>query len=230
MASCRGSYELQRQDAAVTDTPVVTHSDLVAFADNKVNLHRDDVAEYRAQVNRLRTRLQAHIDSHPDYALVKMLHAGSVIKGTALSTLNDMDVAVYVRKTAAPSVEKELLSWMADRLQEAYTSLDSDQFTIQQHCVTVSFRGSGLDVDVVPVLYEDADDDQGWLVPKDGGPRVLTSIPLHIKFIHARRSIYGRSFTEYIRLVKWWVRQQKRADDEFRFKSFMVEFDLLPLD
>lgn len=39
-------------------------------------------------------RLEKKIEEDPDYALVKMLHAGSVAKGTALKTVNDLDVAV----------------------------------------------------------------------------------------------------------------------------------------
>ena len=39
-----------------------------------------------------------------------------------------------------------------------------DQFSVGIHCVTVSFRGTGLDVDVVPVLYEGDEDDRGYLL------------------------------------------------------------------
>lgn len=48
-----------------------------------------------------------------------MLHAGSVAKGTALRTINDMDVGVYVRKAAAPD-DARLVGWLVDRLREAY--------------------------------------------------------------------------------------------------------------
>lgn len=74
----------------------VTHSTLASYANAKVNLKRDDVRDYREQVGRLRTRLEEYIDAHPDYGFVKSLHSGSLGKGTALKTLNDMDVAVYV--------------------------------------------------------------------------------------------------------------------------------------
>jgi hypothetical protein len=207
----------------VSDAPIVKHDDLVAFADKRVDLRRDDLSDYRKQVNRLREKLEEYIDSHPDYALVKMLHAGSVAKSTALRTINDMDVAVYVKKSEAPSTEANLLTWLADRLHEAYPNLDSDQFVIQQHCVTVSFRGSGLDVDVVAVLYEGDDDDRGWLITKNFGERVLTSVSLHLRFIRSRRKTHGPAFTQFIRIVKWWVRQRKLSNESFRFKSFLVE-------
>ena len=90
--------------------PHVQHSDIVRFGNEVVNLHQDRVRRYRKQVNDLRDRLAAKIRDNPDFALVKMLHSGSVAKGTALSTINDMDVAVYVRKADAPGDDSELLS------------------------------------------------------------------------------------------------------------------------
>ncbi|MGW0103556.1 hypothetical protein, partial [Nocardia sp. NPDC003354] len=56
----------------------------------------------RQQVNTLRDKLTSHIAENPGFSLVKMLHAGSVAKGTALRTVNDFDVAVYVRNDEAP--------------------------------------------------------------------------------------------------------------------------------
>ncbi|WP_280328846.1 hypothetical protein [Nocardia wallacei] len=80
----------------------ITHGDLVAFADRVVNLSHEEAVDRRKQVNTLRERLTKHIDANPGFALVKMLHAGSVAKGTALLTTNDFDVAVYVRQDDAP--------------------------------------------------------------------------------------------------------------------------------
>jgi tRNA nucleotidyltransferase (CCA-adding enzyme) len=203
--------------------PYVTHNNIVAFANDSVNLRQEDVEDYRAQVNRLRERLDEYISEHPDYSVVKMLHSGSVRKGTALKTINDMDVAVYVRAGDVPTDESKLLAWLADRLREAYSNLKPDQFTPQTHCVTVSFRGSGLDVDVAPVLYEGAPDDRGYLITKDTGDRVLTSIRLHLDFIRKRKKDHPTHFAQLVRLVKWWARLQKRQSDSFRFKSFMAE-------
>lgn len=203
--------------------PFIAHSDIARFADEAVNLKRDDVAEYRDQVNRLREHLNKYISEHPDYGLVKMLHSGSVRKGTALKTINDMDVAVYVRASDAPADEQNLLIWLADRLREAYSNLKPDQFAPQTHCVTVSFRGSGLDVDVAPVIYEGEADDRGYLITKDTGDRVLTSIPLHLEFIRKRKKDCPLHYAQFVRLVKWWTRLQKRNSESFRFKSFMAE-------
>ncbi len=209
--------------SSVLAAPFVQHGHIVTFADRQVNLKREDVAELREQVDRLREKLENYIYDHPDYDLVKMLHAGSIAKGTALKTINDMDVAVYIRPSDETADEKRLHEWLVARLREAYSNLDPSQIIPKQHCVTISFRGSGLDVDVVPVIYEDDREDRGYLITKDTGDRILTSIPLHLAFIRKRKEEYPKHYRQIVRLVKWWVRQRRADDDSFRFKSFMVE-------
>ena len=218
------SHLVVRRDwgAAVAE---IKHGDIVRFAGDRVNLPSATAQEHRDQVNRLRDRLHAKIASDPDYALVKMLHAGSVAKGTALKTVHDLDTAVYVKKTEAPDDDRQLVPWLADRLFEAAPpNMERSQFEEQAHCVTVKYKGSGLDVDVVPVLYEDGDDDRGYLVNKTTGVKMLTSISLHLRFIRSRKKEFGRAFAELIRLTKWWLRQARNQDHpDLKFKSFMIE-------
>lgn len=202
---------------------LISHSDIKAFGEAKVNLPVDDARAYREQVNRLRDRLKKHIDENPDFALVKMLHAGSVAKGTALKTVNDLDAAVYVRSDDAPGDESDLVPWLAERVREANPNLNPDQIVESPHCVTVTFRGTGLDVDLIPVLYEGDEDDRGFLVDKNTGARTLTSIPLHLKFIRARKDSHPNHFAQVVRLAKWWAKQLKDADSTFKCKSFLIE-------
>lgn len=196
----------------------ITHDDIARFAAERINLPSEAVKKHRKQVNLLRERLEAKIAEDPAFNLVKMLHAGSVAKGTALRTVNDLDVAVYVKAGDAPKADGELNAWLAERLAEANPNMKPDQFEPQTHCVTINFRGSGLNVDVVPVLYEGDEDDCGWLVRKHTGERVLTSIPLHLKFMNDRKQLYGDDYKQLIRVVKWWKREKL-----LRFKSFMIE-------
>ncbi len=203
---------------------IIDHDIVKAFANERINLPSDVAAKHRAQVEDLRERLERKIAADPSYGLVKMLHAGSVAKGTALSGVNDLDTAVYVKARDAPtSGDAQLVPWLADRLYEANTNMSRDQFVEEQHCVRVNFRGTGLDVDVVPVLYEGAADDRGYLVRKHTGERVLTSITLHLRFMSDRKAKYGPEFAELIRITKWWTRVIARHDEDFRFKSFMIE-------
>lgn len=203
----------------------IDRSHILQFAADRVNLPRPTAQQHRDQVNRLRERLQSRIDEDPSYGLVKMLHAGSVAKGTALKTVNDLDAAVYVEKAAAPDGDANLVRWLAARLFEAAPpNMTRDQFVEEAHCVTVNYRGSGLNVDVVPVLYEGEADDRGYLVHKTTGARMLTSITLHLRFIGDRKKKYGMNFAELIRLTKWWRRQATNQDHpDLKFKSFMIE-------
>lgn len=205
-------------------TSEIGHDEIKDFAEEKVNLPSATAKKHRDQVKGLRERLERKIATDPHYGLVKMLHAGSVAKGTALRSVHDLDTAVYVKAAEAPTTtDGELVPWLADRLYEANTNMSRDQFVAQEHCVTVSFRGSGLDVDVVPVLYEGGDEDRGYLVRKHTGARVLTSVTLHLRFIRERKATYGPDFAQLIRLTKWWKRMVNDRDEDFRFKSFMIE-------
>lgn len=204
--------------------PEVTHQQIAAFVADRINLPHADAVKHRTQVNGLRDRLASKIAADPGYGLVKSLHAGSVAKSTALKNVNDLDLAVYVKAAEAPAGDAELVPWLADRLFEATTNMSRDQFEEQTHCVTVHYRGSGLDVDVVPVLYEGEANDVGYLIKKHTGDRLKTSTRLHLDFIGSRRKTYGLEFLELIRITKWWKRQVvTRTDPDFKFKSFMIE-------
>ena len=60
----------------------VNHGDIARFA-------ADKVSEYRAQARRLREKLDIYLAEHPGFTLKKMLLSGSMVKGNALSSLND---------------------------------------------------------------------------------------------------------------------------------------------
>jgi tRNA nucleotidyltransferase (CCA-adding enzyme) len=203
--------------------PPITHSDIADFAAESVNLNREDAEEFREQVRRLREKLDNYAADHPAYGLIKTLLSGSLAKGTSLKTLNDVDVAFYVRAEKTPASEPDLLEWLTQRLRDAYPQMKSDQIKPNNHSVCIKYAVSGLSVDVVPVLYKGDSDDRGYLFAVDGGKPVLTSIPLHLAFIRKRKAQQKDHFAQAIRLVKWWVRLQKIKDDGFKLKSFMTE-------
>ena len=207
----------------------VDHRDIVRFAEEKVNLPKDKAAEYRAQVRRLREKLEGYLGDHPDFALRKMLLSGSLAKGTALRSLNDIDVAVYITGSDAPHDLRGLLDYLAGRLRKAYPNFRPDQVKPQTYSVTVSFQGSGLDVDVVPVLYAGDPEWRGNLVSQEDGSFLETSIPLHLEFTRKRKRKQETHFAQVVRLVKFWARRMKQERDGFRFKSFMIEMILAKL-
>jgi hypothetical protein len=207
----------------------VGHDEIAAFAQDKVNLPKDKADEYRAQARRLREKLEGYLSEHPDFTLKKMRLSGSLAKGTALRSLNDIDVACYISGADAPKDVQALLDYLAERLRRAFPNLSPDQVQPQTYSVTVSFRGSGLDVDVVPILYDGDPQWYGNLVSQDDGSFLKTSIPLHLEFATKRKRTQEKHFAQVVRLVKFWAKRAKQERDGFRFKSFMIEMILAKL-
>jgi hypothetical protein len=204
----------------------INHSDIVKFAQEKVNLPKAKSDEYRAQARRLREKLEGYLGEHPDFTLTKMMVSGSLAKGTALRSLNDIDIACYVSGADAPRDVPKLLNYIVERLRKAFPNFTPDQVTPQTYSISVSFKGTGLDVDIVPILYNGDPNWYGNLVSQDDGSFLKTSIPLHLDFIKKRKQCNIVHFSQVVRLVKYWARKEKRERDGFRFKSFMIEMIL----
>ena len=207
----------------------VDHSDIARFAQHKVNLPKDKASGYRAQARRLREKLDGYLSEHPDFTLKKMLLSGSLAKGTTLRSLNDIDMACYISGADTPYDVEDLLEYLAKRLRTAFPNFKPDQVTPQTYSVTVSFRGSGLDVDIVPILYDNDPDWYGNLVSQDDGSFLETNISFHLEFIRKRKQAREQHFAQAARLLKFWVKNVKRECEDFRFKSFMVELILAHL-
>lgn len=207
----------------------VNHSDIAQFAIDKVNLPKEKADTYRAQVKGLREKLEAYLSEHPDFTLKKIMLSGSLAKGTSLRSLNDIDVACYISGADAPKEIKALLNFLAEKLRKAYPNFSPEQVQPKTYSVTVSFKGTGLDVDIVPILYNGDPDWHGNLVSQDDGTFLETCIPRHIEFIRKRKMVQEKHFAQVIRLVKYWVQKIKSENEDFRFKSFMVELIMAKL-
>lgn len=203
--------------------PPITHAAIRSFAEDRVNLPADVAKERRQRVNDLRERLGKWMKDHPDCGLVKSYLAGSLAKGTALRTSSDVDVALYIRYDGERKANRKLSDWIAERLRKAYPQMSPDQIEPQEHAVTIRFKEAGVDVDIVPVFYDDDPQDRGWLVSKRTGRLMLTSIPMHLAFTRSRKAAQPQHFAQVVRLLKWWVVEQRAKNADFRFKSFMVE-------
>lgn len=201
----------------------VSHREIVAFADNKVNLHRDDVKDYREQVWRLRDKLETYLNDHPDFSLKKMMLSGSLAKGTALRSINDIDVAMYVSSGGVPTTVGELVQYLAEKLATAFPNFTADQIQPQNYSVKVHYKTSGLDVDIVPILYDGDAQWRGQLVSQEDGSFLETSIPMHLEFCRSRKAKSKIHFAQNVRLAKFWAKKCKSDIDGFRFKSFMIE-------
>jgi len=207
----------------------VSQKEIEQFAKEKVNLPKDKADEYRAQASRLRDKLEGYLSEHPDFTLKKMILSGSLPKGTALKSLNDIDVACYISGADAPKDITVLLEYLAERLRSAFPNFTPDQVKPQTYSVTVSFKGSGLDVDIVPILYSGDPNWYGNLVSQEDGSFLETCIPRHLEFIKSRKANQPTHFVQVIRLAKYWAKYMKAEKSGFRFKSFMVELVMAKL-
>ena len=210
-------------------TEHVSSNDILSFAENSVNLKRNDATKYRGQVKHLREKLQSKISEDPDYKLKKMLLSGSLAKGTALKTLNDIDVALYVEQESPPNDMNVFISWLISTLQALYPQMDASQIVRQNHSVRISYKGSGLDVDIVPILYDGDPNWDGQLYSAQTGQWVKTNISRHIEFIRARKAKNNPQFGHVVRLIKFWAKEAKKRDATFKFKSFLIELILAHL-
>lgn len=207
----------------------VTHSDIATWAATKVNLPKEIASKYREQAKSVREKVERYVSEHEDFTLQKILLSGSLAKGTALRTLNDIDMACYISGADVPNDIQALLEYLAERLRKAYPNFSPDQVQPQTYSVTVSFKGSGLDVDVVPILYNDDPDWYGNLVSQDDGSFLKTCIPRHLEFIRKRKANNQTHFAQVVRLVKQWKNNMKQENESFKFKSFMIELILAKL-
>lgn len=207
----------------------VAQGDILRFAEERVNLKREDATELRAQANRLRDRLESYLDEHPSFELRRMLLSGSLAKGTALKSISDIDVACYVSSETAPQTVGELIEWLAKRLEKAFPNFSPQQIQRKTYSVSVNFISTGNEVDIVPILYSGDPEWRGDLISQETGERLMTSVPMHLDFIRKRKNAHPKHFAQVVRLVKFWAGLRKKEDSEFRFKSFMIELVLAHL-
>lgn len=197
----------------------VTEKDLNVFMEDKVNIESNKLSEYRKQVTTLVQNLKRKLEEDEKFELKEMKHFGSCAKKTAISTISDLDVAVYLTPDKESQRLEDLLPYIKDLLAEAMEQygMSSDQFSLGKHCVRVTYKSSKVDVDVVPVIPIKGKDGWGLLADRSTGKWLETSIPLHLKFIERRRESFEK-FALFVRLIKWWKQQHKVP-----LKSFAIE-------
>jgi hypothetical protein len=120
------------------------------------------------------------------------------------------------------SVDKETLQSLNDTIYklliDIYPNKDVEDFEIQRKAATVSFVGSGLSVDVVPVIEDPSKPGYGWQFDLQDGSTMQTCAPCQIKFVRDRKN-KDKDFRTLVRLAKKW-----RNHAELRaLKSFIIE-------
>ena len=204
----------------------LTDSRLRDYDSNVLRLPDERRKEYHRQVDNLVARLDRELVANTDLEVTKVMKAGSFAKHTILRRSAhdpvDVDVVFYL---AGKSVDQNTLETLNEDvhslLVKIYPNKALDDFEIQRKATTVSFVGTGLNVDVVPVLADDRRPGYGWQYGVADDTPTETCPPAHLKFIRDRKA-QDSDFRTLVRLSKRW-----RNHVELKpMKSFAIELIL----
>ncbi len=170
--------------------------------------------------------LSKSIREKTELKITTVVKSGSFAKFTILrktaSDPVDVDVVFYI---AGESVDNETLETLNDKIYEllidVYPSKAVEDFEIQRKAAKVSFVGTGLDVDIVPVIADQNRDGYGWQYDLQDGTKTETCAPCQIKFVRDRKNI-DRDFRTLVRMAKRW----RNYSELSHLKSFHIELIL----
>lgn len=201
----------------------LSNTQLKYYDSNILRLPSDKRKEYHAQVDRLIEELRKSVRDKTEIKITKVVKAGSFAKFTILRKTTydpvDVDVVFYI---SGKDVTKETLDSLSqtiyDLLIKIYPTKSVEDFEIQRKAATVTFVGTGLSVDIVPVIEDETRPGYGWQFDIHDGSKMQTCAPCQIKFVRDRKNQDG-DFRTLVRLAKKW-----RNYAEIKpLKSFAIE-------
>jgi hypothetical protein len=201
----------------------LTNAELRYYDSEVLRLPADKRREYHAQVDRLIAELSRSIRNKTEIKITKVVKAGSFAKYTILrKTLTDpvdVDVVFYI---SGRNIDQETLQGLNDTIYDllvkVYPNKDIEDFQIQRKAATVSFVGTGLSVDIVPVIEDENRPSYGWQFDLQDGSKIQTCAPCQIQFVRNRK-VTDKDFRTLVRLAKKW-----RNHAELKpLKSFAIE-------
>lgn len=194
------------------------------YYDSKIlRLPADKRKEYHAQVDRLIENLCRNVRDKTKIKITKVVKAGSFAKFTILRKAADspvdVDVVFYISgKDASAETLDDLNTLIYELLVEQYPNKSVEDFQIQRKAATVTFIGSGLSVDIVPVIEDSHRSGYGWQYDIHDGSKAQTCAPCQIKFVRDRKNV-DSDFRTLVRLAKKWRNYAELKP----LKSFAIE-------
>ena len=201
----------------------LSNTQLLYYDHNVLRLPQDKRTEYNAQVDRLIDNLCRNVRDKTKIKITRVVKAGSFAKHTILRKTSqdpvDVDVVFCISgEDADHTTLADLTNLIYDLLVEQYPSKSVEDFQIQRKAATVTFVGSGLSVDIVPVIEDTTKSDHGWQYDIRDGTRVHTCAPCQIQFVRTRK-VADTDYRTLVRLAKKW-----RNHAEIKpLKSFAIE-------
>jgi hypothetical protein len=201
----------------------LSNTQLCYYDSNVLRLPADKRKEYHAQVDRLIAELSRHVRDKTEIRITRVVKAGSFAKFTILRRTAtdrvDVDVVFYI---SGRNIDRETLQTLNDTiyalLVKIYPTKSVEDFEIQRKGATVTFVGSGLSVDVVPVIEDDGRAGYGWQYDLQDGSRRETCAPCQIQFVRDRKAV-DKDFRTLVRMAKKWRNYAELKP----LKSFIIE-------
>ncbi|MER8602865.1 nucleotidyltransferase [Mesorhizobium sp. M1233] len=201
----------------------LSNTELRYYDNNVLRLPADKRKEYHEQVDRLIAELCKSVRDKTEIKITKVVKAGSFAKYTILRKTSvdpvDVDVVFYISgRDASKETLDTLSNTIYDLLVKIYPNKSVEDFEIQRKAATVTFVGSGLSVDIVPVIEDENRPGYGWQFDIHDGSKIQTCAPCQIKFVRDRKNT-DSDFRTLVRLAKKW-----RNHAEIKpLKSFAIE-------
>lgn len=203
-----------------------TDKELADYVSKKLALPGEDRNEYRGQVTRLLDKLEEVLHADGTYRIKKFRRAGSLEKGTSnrprAGKPVDADVGVYFSVDDTSSFDIAHLQQLIKKLLAAAypQKADHDFDDTGARTFGVVFKGSGLEVDLVPIVSLDDECNYGLQYSR-AGDCVKTSVKVHIDHYRAHATI-DPFIPPVLRMAKRWRNWQELKG----IQSFYLELIL----
>lgn len=200
----------------------LTNTQVRYYDSNVLRLPKDKRETYNAQVDRLISALKESLKTQDKITIKKVVKAGSFAKHTILrpnaENPADVDVVFYI---SGQKVDEETFTTLSQKIYDAliklYPNKSVEDFEIQRKAAKVTFVGTGLEVDIVPVIENPNKENYGWQFDRIDGSKTETCAPCQVNFVKARKD-EDPDFRTLVRLAKRW-----RNWKEVPLKSFHIE-------
>ncbi len=212
----------------------LTNTQLQNFI-GRIKLKHEDMPKYRDQINNLKVKLETKIreDKRTGMKVTKFILAGSWKKRTILKPTGenpiDVDLVLYVEGDESLKDDlKKLHDFVIEYLEEIYPTKDINRDVDAEgntKSIKIKFTGTGLELDIVPVVPMATPKEYVWQPQRGGGGKLyVTSVTKQLEFAQERK-VRNTSFTSIVRAVKWWrnYKELKPVDEEAGLSSFVIE-------
>lgn len=199
-----------------------SNNQLQNFVD-KIKLSQEQKDSYSSQINNLKDHVLRAISQMDETKVIKFKRAGSWKKGTVLAPGQyqplDIDMVFFMDVDDKQKFDaEEVRDGIINVLCRAYQNKNRSDFTNGKKTVGIVFRGSGLEVDIVPFIPEKGNSTYGRQPRKKlNSGEFKTSVDKQLEFFQKIKRKY-RSFTSVVRILKRWKNYK-----ELNLPSFSIE-------